>query len=97
MVLLIPLVITSTNVIGIRLGGTNWRSVHRLTYLAAGALHFTWLVKADLPEPLIYLAILIILMALRFPPVVRFLQATRAKTWPTKTSATTTSNYSENR
>ena len=92
--MLIPLAVTSTNAMVKRLGGRNWRRVHRLAYFAAaaGVAHFLWLVKADLREPLIYLAVLVILMALRAPPVIRFLQS-----WTQKISPTTTSSFSESR
>ncbi|MCB1745272.1 MAG: sulfoxide reductase heme-binding subunit YedZ [Gammaproteobacteria bacterium] len=69
--LMIPLAATSTNGMIKRLGGKNWQRLHRLTYLAAiaGVLHFLWLVKADLREPLVYTAILALLLVLRVPVV----------------------------
>lgn len=69
--LLVPLAITSTNAMVRRLGGRNWRRLHRLAYVAAsgGVLHFLWLVKADLREPLIYLGILLLLLLARVPVV----------------------------
>jgi methionine sulfoxide reductase heme-binding subunit len=77
--LLLPLALTSTDAMVRRLGGRRWRSLHRLVYPAAGAavLHFLWLVKADLSEPLLYLAILAVLLALRLPPIVAGLRAMR--------------------
>lgn len=65
-VLLVPLAITSTNSM-IRRLGKNWLRLHKLIYLIAilGVLHFWWLVKADVREPLIYLAILVVLLAER--------------------------------
>ena len=50
-----------------RLGGRNWKRLHRLVYPAAIAavLHFIWLVKADLTEPLIYALILVVLLGFR--------------------------------
>ena len=97
--MLIPLALTSTNRMVKRLGGANWRRLHRLAYFAAGAgvLHFLWLVKADLREPLIYLAIVSALMVLRIPAVLRFIQSVRTKLWAPKTSQTTRSSYSESR
>ena len=99
LLMLIPLAITSTNAMVKRLGGANWRRLHRLAYTAAaaGVVHFIWLVKTDLREPLIYLAILIALMVLRAPPVVRLIQSARKKLWLPKTSPTTRSSYSESR
>ena len=98
-VLLTPLAVTSTNGMVKRLGGANWRRLHRLAYFAAaaGVAHFIWLVKADLREPLIYLAILITLMLLRLAPVVRLIQAMRTRLWTPKTSPTTRSSFSESR
>ncbi|MEM7255344.1 MAG: protein-methionine-sulfoxide reductase heme-binding subunit MsrQ [Pseudomonadota bacterium] len=67
-VCLVPLAMTSTNWAIKRLGGSRWRKLHRLTYVAAllGVAHFLWLVKKDLREPLIYLGILLVLFAVRF-------------------------------
>ena len=42
-------------------------------------LHYLWLVKADLREPLVYAGILAVLLAARLPVVVRWLQARRSK------------------
>ena len=68
-VLLLPLVLTSTNGMIKRLGGKRWRALHRLAYISAllGVVHFLWLVKADLLEPLIYAAVLILFLAARLP------------------------------
>ena len=78
-VMLVPLAATSTNAMVRRLGPLRWRRLHRLVYAAAicGALHFLWLVKADLREPLIYTGILAILLAARFPVVARRLRTRR--------------------
>ncbi len=66
-VLLIPLAITSTNAMVRRLGGRRWQRLHRSVYVIAigGVVHFLWLVKADLREPLIYGAILAVLLGYR--------------------------------
>jgi len=66
--LLVPLALTSTNAMMRRLG-KRWQKLHRLSYLIAalGVLHFIWLVKADLSEPLIYAAILTLLLLARLP------------------------------
>jgi len=58
-----PLAITSTDGMIRRLGGRMWKRLHKLVYLAAIAavLHFLWLVKSDLTEPLIYGTILFFL------------------------------------
>ena len=68
LVAMIPLALTSTNGMLKRLGAKRWQALHRLVYVACAAalLHFIWLVKADLQGPLIYTAIGIALMALRY-------------------------------
>ena len=64
--LLLPLAVTSTNAMMRRLG-RRWKQLHRSIYLIAilGVVHFIWLVKADLREPLIYAGILIFLLGYR--------------------------------
>ena len=63
---LLPLAITSTRG-WIRRLGRRWTVLHRLAYAAAlaGVVHFLWLVKADLREPLVYAAILAALLGAR--------------------------------
>jgi len=65
-VLLVPLAVTSTNAMIKRLG-KNWKRLHQAVYVIAvlGVLHYLWLVKADNREPLIYIAILVALLAVR--------------------------------
>lgn len=72
--LLLPLALTSTKGWMRRLG-KRWKPLHRLVYLAAllVIIHFIWLVKADIREPLLYGAILLVLLALRLAPVRRAL------------------------
>lgn len=67
-VLLLPLAFTSTNKMMKRLG-KNWKRLHKLIYIIAtlGVLHFLWLVKADIREPVLMGIILITLLALRLP------------------------------
>ena len=66
-VLLIPLAITSTAAMIKRLGGKWWQRLHRLVYVVAigGIIHYLWLVKADLQQPVIYGSILAVLLAYR--------------------------------
>jgi sulfoxide reductase heme-binding subunit YedZ len=73
LLLLIPLAVTSTNGMMRRLG-RRWTRLHRLVYvIAALALwHFWWQVKADISEPVFYVAIFVLLMAWRI----------KAKFWP---------------
>jgi sulfoxide reductase heme-binding subunit YedZ len=64
--LLLPLAITSSDNM-IRKLKSNWKRLHRLIYLIAilGVLHFVWLVKKDVTEPLIYAAIILVLFLFR--------------------------------
>jgi sulfoxide reductase heme-binding subunit YedZ len=64
--LMIPLAITSSKKM-MSVLRKNWKKLHRLIYLISilGVIHFLWLVKKDLTEPLIYLLIIIILLILR--------------------------------
>ncbi|MEZ4585752.1 MAG: hypothetical protein R2909_05065 [Gemmatimonadales bacterium] len=63
-----------------KLGGLRWRRLHRLVYLAGGfaVLHFLWLVKRDLTEPLIYGCILAVLLLSRVVLPARRARAARA-------------------
>jgi sulfoxide reductase heme-binding subunit YedZ len=66
-VLLIPLALTSTKGWIRRLGGKRWQTLHRLIYLTAlcGVIHYYWLVKSDHRFPLLYGAILALLLLYR--------------------------------
>jgi len=70
--LLVPLALTSNNW-SVRRLGPRWRTLHKLTYAAVllGAVHFLLLVKGFQLEPLIYLAVILGLMALRLPKLRR--------------------------
>jgi methionine sulfoxide reductase heme-binding subunit len=67
LVLMTPLALTSSNFAIRKLGGRRWQSLHRAIYPIAmlGCIHFWWLVKKDVTEPLIYSAILAVLLGLR--------------------------------
>lgn len=79
-IILLPLALTSTRGWQKRLG-KSWKDLHRTVYLAAllAILHFVWLVKADVREPLLYGAVVAALLALRLPPVKRWLASARQK------------------
>lgn len=66
-VLLIPLAITSSRRMIRRLGGRRWQLLHRLVYpiSIAGVVHFSWLVKKDLSGPLLFAAVLTLLLMIR--------------------------------
>jgi methionine sulfoxide reductase heme-binding subunit len=70
LVLLIPLAVTSTSGMLKRLGFARWKRLHRLAYVAAGLgiVHFVLRVKKDMTEPLIYGAVLALLLASRLLP-----------------------------
>ena len=65
--LMIPLAVTSTDRAIRKMGPVAWRRLHRLTYLAAvlGAVHFVMLTKTWQLEPMLYLAAILGLLALR--------------------------------
>jgi len=65
--LMIPLAITSTSGWVRRLGFRRWQAIHRLVYFSAlaGVIHYYWLVKSDIRLPLMYAAMLGLLMAYR--------------------------------
>lgn len=65
--LMIPLALTSTQAMMRRLGGRNWKHLHRLVYLiaAGGVVHYWWLVKKDVTQPAIYAAVLALLLCFR--------------------------------
>lgn len=66
-VLLLPLAITSTNAMIRRVGPRTWRRLHQAIYAIAllGVLHYFLLVKADKTMPLVYGAILAVLLGYR--------------------------------
>jgi sulfoxide reductase heme-binding subunit YedZ len=71
LIILTPLAITSTRGWMKRLG-RNWKRLHRLAYAAGvlAVLHFLWQAKAaEREEPLIYAAVLALLLLVRVPPV----------------------------
>jgi len=63
---LVPLALTSTRSAMRRLG-SRWQKLHRLVYLVAllGCIHYYWQVKADVREPLLYFAMLAVLLGWR--------------------------------
>ncbi len=66
-VLMLPLALTSNTSMIRRLGGARWRRLHRLVYPAAvaGVVHYLWLVKIDITPPLVYAAVLTLLLGVR--------------------------------
>ena len=72
--MLVPLAATSTRRAIARMGGSAWKRLHRLVYLAVsvGLLHYWWLIRADYAEAWIYLAILLLLFGYRGVHFARF-------------------------
>ncbi len=66
-VLMIPLALTSNNW-SVRRLGRLWRGLHRIVYIVAvlAGLHFVMVSKGFQIEPLLYLATILVLLALRF-------------------------------
>ncbi|MDG1688823.1 MAG: sulfoxide reductase heme-binding subunit YedZ [Gammaproteobacteria bacterium] len=64
---LIPLALTSNDGMIKRLGTQRWNKLHRLVYYIAigGVVHFYMLVKKDITEPLVYIALLAVLLGIR--------------------------------
>ena len=66
--ILVALAATSTRG-AIRRMGKRWVRLHRLVYAAAilGVIHYLWSVKKDVEEPLMYGAVLAVILAFRIP------------------------------
>jgi sulfoxide reductase heme-binding subunit YedZ len=66
-VLMLPLAVTSTKGWIRRLSGRRWQMLHRLVYFAAIAavVHYYWLVKSDVRQPLLYATLVGILLLFR--------------------------------
>jgi len=62
-ILLIPLALTSTTFMVKRLK-KYWKKLHQLAYIipVLGIIHYWWLVKSDISEPVIYSVLLLILL-----------------------------------
>ncbi len=77
---LLPLAITSTKG-WIRRLGKNWERLHRLVYFTAlvALIHFTWQVKADIRQPLLYSALVVLLLLVRTPPIKKAIKELRNK------------------
>jgi sulfoxide reductase heme-binding subunit YedZ len=76
--ILLPLAITSTKGWMKRLG-QKWKKLHWWVYPAAllVIVHFVWLVKADIREPLTYGAVVVVLLVFRIPQVRRAVSSLR--------------------
>ncbi|MGW8143695.1 MAG: sulfite oxidase heme-binding subunit YedZ [Anaerolineales bacterium] len=76
--ILLALAVTSTKGWMKRLGKI-WTRLHKFVYLAGilVIIHYVWLVKSDIRIPLLYGALVLLLLILRIPPVRR--QASRLR------------------
>ncbi len=83
--LLIPLAVTSTNKMVKRLGGKRWQQLHRLIYVIAtfGVIHYWWLVKKDITQPVIYAVVLSVLLGYR---ALVWLKKHKGQTYPAHTA-----------
>ncbi|MHB1093514.1 protein-methionine-sulfoxide reductase heme-binding subunit MsrQ [Thiobacillus sp.] len=81
----IPLAATSTQAMMRRLG-RRWKQLHRLVYPMAllGVIHYVWLVKKDLTQPLIFGAVLVLLLAMRLPWGLSVLRVVRDRWLPAR-------------
>ena len=70
LLILIPLAITSTKGWQRRLGKT-WKTLHKWVYLAGilVIVHYAWVQKSDIREPLMWGGIVILLLVVRIPVV----------------------------
>jgi len=77
--ILLPLALTSTKGWMRRLGKL-WKRLHRAVYVAAllAVLHFVWLVKSDIREPLLFGAVVLVLLLLRISPIRRSVSHVRS-------------------
>jgi sulfoxide reductase heme-binding subunit YedZ len=75
LIMLIPLVITSTNG-WIRRLGKNWKRLHRLAYLASvlAVLHYVWSFKELRVAPVVAGVFLLSLLVIRVPPIADLLE-----------------------
>jgi sulfoxide reductase heme-binding subunit YedZ len=71
---LIPLAITSFSPWPKRMG-KNWKRLHSLVYVIdfLAALHYILVVKQGVTQPYLWMILIIFLLALRLPPLRRFL------------------------
>lgn len=78
--ILLPIAITSTKGWQKRLG-KKWTRLHRFVYLASllAVVHYVWLVKSDIRQPLLFGAIVAILLLLRIPIIRRRVVEQRGK------------------
>ncbi|GAB1263163.1 protein-methionine-sulfoxide reductase heme-binding subunit MsrQ [Aurantivibrio plasticivorans] len=74
--IMLPLAITSLPALQ-RALGNRWKKLHHWVYLVAllAPLHFIWSVKSGLTEPLIYLAVALVLLSFRYRTLTKYIRA----------------------
>ncbi len=82
LVLMVPLAVTSTDGMQMRLGAQRWKALHRLAYLivSLGCIHYALLVKSDLRQPYAFGAATALLLAVRPLLSLREARQRRART-----------------
>jgi sulfoxide reductase heme-binding subunit YedZ len=82
--ILLPLAITSTRGSMKRLG-RNWKRLHRLVYVAGilAVVHYLWVAKVAVGLPVVYTAILALLLVARIPVVRTWLSRQRGRIFGT--------------
>jgi sulfoxide reductase heme-binding subunit YedZ len=80
LLILIPLAITSTKGWQRRLGKT-WKTLHKWVYLAGilAIIHYTWVQKSDIRQPLLWGGIVVVLLVVRIPVVRKSLRRLRTQ------------------
>jgi methionine sulfoxide reductase heme-binding subunit len=65
--MLLPLAVSSNNLMIRRMGGQAWRQLHKLVYPAAllAALHWLWTIRVTEITPIFWVAAIVLLLALR--------------------------------
>ena len=84
--LLLPLALTSTRAMVLRLGGAVWARLHRLIYPATvlAVIHHWLMVKRDITTPLVYAVVLFILLTARLDFARRLLKSFEPSPRPKK-------------
>lgn len=80
LLLMTPLAATSSNAAIRWMGGKRWQLLHRLVYLSAvsAIVHYVWQAKSINLTPLIYAAVLVVLLAIRVILAVKRRMAVRS-------------------
>ena len=75
--LLLPLALTSSRAMVLRLGGAVWARLHRLIYPATilAVIHHWLMVKRDITTPLLYACLIFVLLVARLPAVRQILKS----------------------